>query len=284
MNKLIFEAFDRREQQVSEFMAGCGKNIGMDCTCGPNCSCNHQCQYTCKKKFQQRLVRTHLPSTNHIINPTCLYPDLMSSNRIDNNINGNKISHDTTVHQAALQQSVYNPQQVMAHQNQHDANMQHHNVTSGASVDHSLTECDSIANMTFSSNNPASTAGNSSNPMRVGRSNSVSSWGSGRYGRNMSITSETTFGRAMSGLSALSIDWENMEDFDVNVDHSAHINNGPMNHGPQAHNSRLQTQREENTDQLGVLEVYTYIRFVLHFVVARMIPIFYNSYSFFFLF
>lgn len=47
--------------------------------------------------------------------------------------------------------------------------------------------------------------------------------------RHMSITSETTFGRAMSGLSALSIDWENMEDFDVNVDHSAHINNGNNN-------------------------------------------------------
>jgi hypothetical protein len=42
----------------------------------------------------------------------------------------------------------------------------------------------------------------------------------------MSITSEATFGRAMSGLSALSIDWENMEDFDVNVDHSEHINTG----------------------------------------------------------
>jgi hypothetical protein len=32
----------------------------------------------------------------------------------------------------------------------------------------------------------------------------------------------------MSGPSALSIDWENMEDFDVNIDHSAHINNGMM--------------------------------------------------------
>jgi hypothetical protein len=41
----------------------------------------------------------------------------------------------------------------------------------------------------------------------------------------MSINSETTFGRAMSGLSALSIDWENLEDFDLEVDHSAHINN-----------------------------------------------------------
>jgi hypothetical protein len=44
-------------------------------------------------------------------------------------------------------------------------------------------------------------------------------------GRHMSMTSETTFGRAMSGLSTLSIDWENMEDFDVNVDHSADVGN-----------------------------------------------------------
>lgn len=54
-----------------------------------------------------------------------------------------------------------------------------------------------------------------------------------RASRNTSILSfggamrqsETTFGRAMSGLSALSIDWENLEDFDLEVDHSAHINN-----------------------------------------------------------
>jgi len=37
--------------------------------------------------------------------------------------------------------------------------------------------------------------------------------------------SSDTFKRAMSGLSALSIDWENLEDFDVDVDHSACINN-----------------------------------------------------------
>ena len=46
----------------------------------------------------------------------------------------------------------------------------------------------------------------------------------GMLGRH-SLTSNTTFGRAMSGLSALSIDWENMDDFDVNVDHSEGINN-----------------------------------------------------------
>ncbi|KAL7540540.1 hypothetical protein ACHAWF_006710 [Thalassiosira exigua] len=58
--------------------------------------------------------------------------------------------------------------------------------------------------------------------MSLGR---MSIGGLGGLGRHMSLTSETTFGRAMSGLSALSIDWENMEDFDVNVDHSAGINN-----------------------------------------------------------
>ena len=41
----------------------------------------------------------------------------------------------------------------------------------------------------------------------------------------MGQLSEVSYGRAMSGLSALSIDWENLEDFDVSVDHSDHINN-----------------------------------------------------------
>lgn len=50
---------------------------------------------------------------------------------------------------------------------------------------------------------------------------------------------EASYGRAMSGLSALSIDWENMDDFDINVDHSAHINNtnnnGMNHHGMNHH-------------------------------------------------
>jgi len=56
---------------------------------------------------------------------------------------------------------------------------------------------------------------------RAQRNSSIISFG----GRAMSF-GEASYGRAMSGLSALSIDWENMDDFDINVDHSAHINNG----------------------------------------------------------
>merc|ERR1719217_1906580 len=51
------------------------------------------------------------------------------------------------------------------------------------------------------------------------RMSGLAGGGLSALGRHMSMTSETTFGRA------LSIDWENMEDFDVNVDHSAGINN-----------------------------------------------------------
>jgi hypothetical protein len=52
--------------------------------------------------------------------------------------------------------------------------------------------------------------------------------------RRRSEQSEHTFGRAMSGLSALSIDWDNMDGFDVNVDHSAHITNTDVNLGQHA--------------------------------------------------
>jgi hypothetical protein len=41
--------------------------------------------------------------------------------------------------------------------------------------------------------------------------------------RGMSITSDGPFNRAMSWLSGLSLDCDNLEDFDVDVDYSAHI-------------------------------------------------------------
>jgi hypothetical protein len=63
----------------------------------------------------------------------------------------------------------------------------------------------------------------------------------GLLGRH-SLTSHTTFGRAMSGLSALSIDWENMDDFDINVDHSEGINNDIVNE------QKMQLQQKKDDD------------------------------------
>ena len=68
-------------------------------------------------------------------------------------------------------------------------------------------------------------------------------------GRHMSLTSETTFGRAMSGLSALSIDWENMEDFDVDVDHSEGINNDIIQQQQQEQQQQPQQEKQNQGDQ-----------------------------------
>ena len=79
---------------------------------------------------------------------------------------------------------------------------------------------------------------------RASRNPSILSFGNGL--RQTSMTSETTFGRAMSGLSALSIDWENLDDFDLEVDHSAHINNQARPSGPDG------PQPDNNKHAVGV--------------------------------
>ena len=40
INKRIFEAFDKQEQKLMSYVAGCGKKHGMPCTCPPGtCKC-----------------------------------------------------------------------------------------------------------------------------------------------------------------------------------------------------------------------------------------------------
>jgi hypothetical protein len=75
--------------------------------------------------------------------------------------------------------------------------------------------------------------------------------GIGGPGRHFSLGrfSETTFTRSMSGLSALSIDWENMDDFDINIDHSAGINNDIINFQQQQGQSAQGQQGQRNVNQ-----------------------------------
>jgi hypothetical protein len=78
---------------------------------------------------------------------------------------------------------------------------------------------------------PLGGGGNAMRAFRRERNPSIVSFGN-LGNLRMSLTgrmSEVSYGRAMSGLSALSIDWENMEDFDINVDHSSHINSSNHN-------------------------------------------------------
>ncbi|KAL3916420.1 MAG: hypothetical protein SGILL_005188, partial [Bacillariaceae sp.] len=78
---------------------------------------------------------------------------------------------------------------------------------------------------------PMAVGGNAMRASRKERNPSIVSFGNlGNLRMSLSgRMSEVSYGRAMSGLSALSIDWENMEDFDISVDHSAHVNNSNNN-------------------------------------------------------
>ncbi len=155
MNTRIFEAFDAREKQVAEYMAGCGIKYGMPCTCGDACRCKN-----CTEHCKQRQEESNSKQDEHKQQDNDHF-------QVDTSDGGN------------------------------------YEYGWGGSL------------------MPLGAEGGET--MRASRNPSVVSYGNGV--RHMSITSETTFGRAMSGLSALSIDWENMEDFDITVDHSSHIDN-----------------------------------------------------------
>jgi hypothetical protein len=92
-------------------------------------------------------------------------------------------------------------------------------------------------------------SGVSSRRERTRPSFRMSFGGPGGLGR-FSMASETTFGRAMSGLSALSIDWENMDDFDVTVDHSEGINNDVIQSQQQLQEGQMNQARGYQEDEL----------------------------------
>jgi hypothetical protein len=180
MNTRIFDAFESRQKQVKEYMAGCGMRYGMECTCGPNCRC------------------TNCPIHS----------------------NNNAAASDSDEEDCCAQQQQPSDEQQQA------ASMQDSDMQPDPSMFDTALQIEQP--MDFfempSAQPPQQLHNNENNYARAQRNPSVISFNGLRH---MSLTSETTFGRAMSGLSALSIDWENLDDFDVEVDHSAHINNTP---------------------------------------------------------
>ena len=247
MSKNIFEAFDEREKQVTEYMAGCGMKYGMPCTCGPGCRCKN-----CP-------IHGNSSDVDAAGGVSSSLRDTFSDSLLSANGNGNdstQFHHDfTSAENAAIQAEIDAIQPIGAGVVGNDE--------APLQIDQSMNlfgmgppsvqvpqapmapaNTGSISNSNqFDSHSPGQQVGQqhqqhhqvqrSPTRMSIGRSSmrmslqqrnpSVLSYGNGL--RHMSMTSETTFGRAMSGLSALSIDWENLDDFDLDVDHSAHINN-----------------------------------------------------------
>jgi hypothetical protein len=228
MNTRIFEAFSRREEKVKEYMAGCCARYGMRCTCGPGCRCKN---CPCQNQSYDTLSRQALCCQGNVGSD-------MSS------IGLSSLGNETD----GIGRSSFNNQHLNV-----DQQMDFSQFTMGPPAPIDRQSIDPISMIQNHSRRPAPTPHNYSNPLafhgsqiaergapnisnlsstnNVNRSSIRNSFRNSI--RGMSITSETTFGRAMSGLSALSIDWENLEDFDVEVDHSAHVNNIPSSNGNQ---------------------------------------------------
>jgi hypothetical protein len=197
MNSRIFDAFETRETQVADYMAGCGMKYGMACSCGPNCRCKN-CPIHSNGGSQQQQQQQE----------------------------DRQVEQSPPILEDISEMEQENPIDV-------DQPMDFFGMGPPSAVPTLFGRVDPVPE-TVPINDMATTTVQFQNGDGGGgrkkRNSSILSYGNGP--RGMSINSETTFGRAMSGLSALSIDWENLDDFDLEVDHSAHINQGGSNNSP----------------------------------------------------
>lgn len=249
MNTRIFESFDSREKQVVDYMAGCGMKYGMPCTCGPDCRCKN-CPIHCinkdknnnnnnsasddldvheeaqiraaaalmqqqSKANMQVQVPVQVPATTN--NSFGMEDD--EPIHVEQNMDffALEAPKGSTTSLGRMQQIALLQQNIEQNRAQHGdlgGMLQAFQIQQVMEPIQQLNLVDDHGEMDVTVNRRSSQ-----------RNPSIISYGGPRH---MSMNSETTFGRAMSGLSALSIDWENLEDFDLEVDHSAHINNNQM--------------------------------------------------------
>jgi hypothetical protein len=207
MNSRIFDAFESRETQVADYMAGCGMKYGMACTCGPNCRCKNCPIHSNGGSQQQKQPPPQQQQEDRQVQqPPPILEDIseVESTHMDDD---NPIDVDQPMDFFGMGPPSAVP-----------------TLFGRVAPVPETVPINDMATSTVQFQNGDGGGG------RKKRNSSILSYGNGL--RGMSINSETTFGRAMSGLSALSIDWENLDDFDLEVDHSAHINQGGSNNSP----------------------------------------------------
>jgi len=212
MNPRIFETFDQREKAVMEYMAGCAMRYGMPCSCGPSCQCKNCSVHS--GNGGKNMGQGGNPMNMH---------DAVDARAIA------AVGLDMADPLHGLQPDPLDEEPISVDQKMDFFGMAPPSGVPPGNMPISHIQQHQLSNQpmipeTHEMNHDANAAGSGLmfNSRRSTRNPSIISYGGLR---NMSINSETTFGRAMSGLSALSIDWENLEDFDLDVDHSAHIDN-----------------------------------------------------------
>lgn len=234
MNTLIFEAFETREQQVKDYMAGCGQKYGMPCTCGPNCRCRN-CEEHCASSHHQQdeqIESLDLQSEEQILRAAIEDPTvatLFVQNDMpppQPNLFGTPRPSLTSVSMASAAATVADTNAYHGSSSapgETNVFVSASTVSAASNVFHPAqagSEDSNAFNPTPGGANPADAffAPASSLEQRARPRNSIASRNPSILSfqglKRMSFPTETTFGRAMSGLSALSIDWENMEDFD----------------------------------------------------------------------
>jgi hypothetical protein len=235
MNTGIFDAFSTREAQVSDYMAGCGMKLGLACTCGPECRCKN--------------CPTHGNSTGSLRSGGSGSSSLADSSvGIAKALQGVPAGMPTSRMDPLLEEplDIDQPMEFDFGMDPALANIAGpplpgvdlasgkagpmRSSTSSSPTDGTPTTIQFTLDATHGSGPGGAAAATGMQGRRQSRNPSILSYGNTGL-RNMSLASDATFGRAMSGLSALSIDWENLEDFDLEVDHSAHINNSPTRGG-----------------------------------------------------
>jgi copper chaperone CopZ len=214
MNTRIFEAFTVRERQVSEYMAGCAMN-----------ECRYKnCPIHGLNNVEPSLLMGGVPMVDDGANmmDTASYRDTVQTTlpqepmhplspitaaafddeppiQIDQPMDLSRLLVQPTM--------IINQQQHLQQQQeqQYQQPQQQQIYQSGGR---------NLSILSMGSNMSGGGGGIGMRSIRASNSGCSS-------GRN----SDATFGRAMSSLSALSVDWENLDDFDLDVDYSAHIQN-----------------------------------------------------------
>ena len=245
MNTRIFEAFESREKQVMDYMAGCGMKYGMPCTCGPECRCKN-CPTHGNNGGSDGLdvnEEAQIRATAALMQPQAPAPIQRQQVELPVQMQGTTaatgsfgMDDEEPIHVEQRMDffGLAPPKASMGGL----ARMQ----PQGPRMQDSLAQPKTVGIMAALQEgsrlqeeahpiqhlplmDDSHEMGGSPQRRASQRNPSIISCGGLRH---MSMNSETTFGRAMSGLSALSIDWENLEDFDLEVDHSAHINNNQL--------------------------------------------------------
>lgn len=215
MNTRIFDAFETRAQHVQEYMAGCGQKYGMPCTCGPDCRCT-TCEEHCGSKKRQRDLQVEEEFLQAALDDPTVARSLMP------HMPDMPVSEAPPAESACCSRNIseLSPAACCSSNTAELSPDVHFPVVRSR---HSLLSSCSESSNQF----PIPMPRHSISPVPMKPRNSLASRNPSflSFGGLRRMSSDAAFGRTLSGISALSIDWENMDDFDVNVDHSAHINN-----------------------------------------------------------